>query len=555
MQKIADSTNTADPAGEFTEGHSAGGVPATHIKAAWLNSVQRELINVIELAGIQPDAKDDTQLGEAVSKLVASSSDFEKLKNRPTTLSGYGVTDGLHVGSPSNQRPELYADITGGDASEGSGGALVIREVQLVRGAKTNYPYAPRILFHWGGVSEGSLGMTSAGKPMWSGTAILLEGGSEITSKANKSSTLAGYGITDAHTKIEVAGLLSKVAYSAATLSGYGILDAYTRAEVDNLLVGKSSKSTTLAGYGISNAYTKAEADSLLTGKASKSTTLAGYGIADALRVGGPSDQRPALYTNTTGGESGSGTGGALMIREVQLAGASVVDYSYAPRILFHWSGVAEGALGMNSSGKLAWNAAAVLIAGGPEINAKADKSTTLSGYGITVASQSEAEQGTETTKPMTALRVFQAIAAKIVQATASVAGIARVATQSAVDSAVEDNTFVTPATLGVRLRAGFIWSSNYVVFPSWLGSLIFQWGTVATPNPDMAHDVTFPIAFPNAVKTLQVSWGYVGARTDNSIIPQIGDQTLVGFKANRQDAYTATSSPSSYINFFAIGN
>ncbi|WP_404821394.1 gp53-like domain-containing protein, partial [Pseudomonas huaxiensis] len=141
------------------------------------------------------------------------------------------------------------------------------------------------------------------------------------------------------------------------------------------------------------------------------------------------------------------------------------------------------------------------------------------------------------------------------VTATTSVAGIARIATQTAVDAAAETNTFVTPVTLGARLRAGFIWSSNYVVFPSWLGSLIFQWGTVATPGADVAYDVTFPLAFPNAVRTLQVSWGYVGARTDNSIVPQIGDQTLVGFKANRQDAYTASSVPNSYINYFAIGH
>lgn len=44
----------------------------------------------------------------------------------------------------------------------------------------------------------------------------------------------------------------------ATTLSGYGITDAYTKTEADGKYAGKS---TTLAGYGITDAYTKTEAD------------------------------------------------------------------------------------------------------------------------------------------------------------------------------------------------------------------------------------------------------------------------------------------------------
>lgn len=43
----------------------------------------------------------------------------------------------------------------------------------------------------------------------------------------------------------------------------------YTKAETDTLLGGKADKATTLAGYGITDAYTKTEADTLLAGKAS----------------------------------------------------------------------------------------------------------------------------------------------------------------------------------------------------------------------------------------------------------------------------------------------
>ena len=48
----------------------------------------------------------------------------------------------------------------------------------------------------------------------------------------------------------------------ATTLEGYGITDAYTKAEVNNSLNNKADKATTLNGYGITDAYTKAEVDS-----------------------------------------------------------------------------------------------------------------------------------------------------------------------------------------------------------------------------------------------------------------------------------------------------
>lgn len=147
------------------------------------------------------------------------------------------------------------------------------------------------------------------------------------TGKADKATTLAGYGITDAYTKEEVNTELAKKADVATTLAGYGITDAYTKTKVDELLAAKATvsdlnalttrvdtletdkadkattytkievdgllapkansadvysktaadekfaqKATTLAGYGITDAYTKTEADELLAGKVDNST-------------------------------------------------------------------------------------------------------------------------------------------------------------------------------------------------------------------------------------------------------------------------------------------
>ena len=59
-------------------------------------------------------------------------------------------------------------------------------------------------------------------------------------------------------------------ANKATTIEGYGITDAYTKTEIDEIANGideaKADKATTLAGYGITDAYTKTEIDGKLSG-------------------------------------------------------------------------------------------------------------------------------------------------------------------------------------------------------------------------------------------------------------------------------------------------
>lgn len=58
---------------------------------------------------------------------------------------------------------------------------------------------------------------------------------------------------------------VAKKANSSTTLSGYGITDAYTKTQTDNLLKAKANSATTLAGYGITDAYTETEIDDKIT--------------------------------------------------------------------------------------------------------------------------------------------------------------------------------------------------------------------------------------------------------------------------------------------------
>ena len=109
------------------------------------------------------------------------------------------------------------------------------------------------------------------------------------TTKADKATSLSGYGITDGATKTEVNAKADK----ATTLSGYGITDGATKTEVN----AKAAKATTLSGYGITDGATKTEVNA----KADKATTLAGYGITDAVNAPTVSTQTDINNYQTNG--------------------------------------------------------------------------------------------------------------------------------------------------------------------------------------------------------------------------------------------------------------
>ena len=71
---------------------------------------------------------------------------------------------------------------------------------------------------------------------------------------------------------------IAQKANKATTLAGYGISDAFTRAETTNAISsavnGKADKATTLAGYGITDAYTKAQVDKADTALSNRIGTL-----------------------------------------------------------------------------------------------------------------------------------------------------------------------------------------------------------------------------------------------------------------------------------------
>ncbi len=105
------------------------------------------------------------------------------------------------------------------------------------------------------------------------------------------------------------------------------------------------------------------------------------------------------------------------------------------------------------------------------------------------IATQAETDAGTDDQRFITPLKLKNW--AK--QATESVLGMLKVATQAQTDAGTADDVAVTPK----KLRAGFAVSLNsngYIAFPSWLGGLIIQWGTITTSDTPAAYNL--PVSF-----------------------------------------------------------
>ncbi|TPG62740.1 hypothetical protein EAH77_09695 [Ewingella americana] len=70
MQKIGSITSTADANGEWTNGNVAAGTLPTILDAAWFNTVQRELADVVTAGGLSLDSSNDAQVLAALKLLI-----------------------------------------------------------------------------------------------------------------------------------------------------------------------------------------------------------------------------------------------------------------------------------------------------------------------------------------------------------------------------------------------------------------------------------------------------------------------------------------------------
>jgi phage-related tail fiber protein len=143
------------------------------------------------------------------------------------------------------------------------------------------------------------------------------------------------------------------------------------------------------------------------------------------------------------------------------------------------------------------------------------------------------------------------ALAALATQATEIKLGTAKIATQAQADAGTDDATIVTPK----KLRWGFSVSinggnANYIIFPSWLGGLMIQWGATVpiASGANLLH--AFPVAFASALPTVVLSY------PNNSVDGAKGDTYIAQLKGIALANMTVRNlgpSPAQY-GYIAIG-
>ncbi|MFL1490369.1 phage tail protein [Pseudomonas antarctica] len=208
-----------------------------------------------------------------------------------------------------------------------------------------------------------------------------------------------------------------------------------------------------------------------------KPTTVETYGINNALITGRPTDQRPILTSPNAGGFDKGG--GSIELREAPNSGGSR-DYSYAPRMIFHWGGVYAGDFGMDAYGELRWLSGRLWTERNFDPNTKADRTS-----------------------------------------------VAPIATLDQVSAGNDEFSIVTPKTL----RWGFsinLAANGYIAFPRWMGGLIVQWGNayITVNNTQFL----FPIGFPNACFVLNMGTGEDTSGQVEVMNVRAGSVTKAGF-------------------------
>lgn len=163
-------------------------------------------------------------------------------------------------------------------------------------------------------------------------------------------------------------------------------------------------------------------------------------------------------------------------------------------------------------------------------------------------ATQLDAETGTNNTRRMTALRVFQALRSSAAKATEALLGVMRVGTQSEVNAGVLDDVAVTPK----KLRWGFTISATpngYVIFPTWLGAFVLQWGSVSVSGSATAV-LAFPISFPTRC------WTLIGSPSSTPSVAQtVSFPSLSPIPNEGPGLVTNHSSTSTRYWWFALGH
>ncbi|MBP5945099.1 MULTISPECIES: phage tail protein [unclassified Pseudomonas] len=122
------------------------------------------------------------------------------------------------------------------------------------------------------------------------------------------------------------------------------------------------------------------------------------------------------------------------------------------------------------------------------------------------------------------------ALAVMAQQATELNQGTAKIATQAQADAGTDDKAVVTPKKMrwGFSIGISENLGSSYVVFPTWLGGLIIQWGMTNAIASGANYLQAFPVAFPLFVPAVFTTYpnAAVDAPTSSTYIGQVRAQS-----------------------------
>ena len=418
----------------------------------------------------------------------------------PTTLEEFGIVNALKVGVTSYQRP-ILSGLGFGSAAE-SGGAIEIREAQEVGASNKSIAYAPRIMMHWTGVISGDIAMDSQGQLQWKAQRLYHEGNFNPATKADKATTLGGYGITDAMAK-GAGGLLTQASVVEGRLSA---IPETRFVATSPATEDRPAGVNYAAGVHVTWGGGEQCIDFLgaLNGQEDFFVRSCYQGAGTFRKLWTEANFTPALKANLA---SPTFTG----IPRVPNAAAGTATDQVA-NTKFVTDGLA---------GKL------------DVVDAKMTGVPTCSTANVGSTS-------------------FQVANTEFVQNTLN----ARVATQSQVNGGTDDTTIVTPKKIRWGFSASF-GTNSYIAFPTWLGGLVIQSGT--SPMITDNINISFPIAFPSKCLAL-VEHDVTGTGGTNRTFWQFRDVTNSGFNAlnigvyNRGSTSWAGTTVISGCTWFAIG-